>query len=528
MGARRTVQGLIAAAVTAALLAGVGGIVVAKQAIAATQTMWATTAVNIRAKATTASAVLAVLDRGKKITATGSSKNGWTPVKYSGKTAYIYSKYLKAQGATVSSGTTSTKASTMRTTTSLNVRTGPSTSYKVVGTLSKGTSVSLTGAKSGNWSQITYKGQKRWVAAGYLTSGSAITVKSTAVATCNMAVRSTSSSNYVRIATVKKGATLQLTGATRSGVTQVVWQGKARWVNSKCVKAYSASQPAKTSVSTKSTITRYTTANLNIRLNSLANSRVVAVAPKGTKLQLTGWIKNNRAQVIYNGGRYWAVLKYLSATKPTTTSTSSSSSSSSTTTSTSVRYTTATLNIRRGASTSAAIATVVARGTALKYTGVKKNWYAQILYNNKLLWVHAKYLTTKKPSTSTYSGGGSVGLSGLKASTKNVVNTVRSKFPLFVTFYGVRSDPLPDHPSGYAVDCMLPNYRSNNAYGWRAAKYLAANAKTLGIQYIIFDQKIWNISRSSEGWRSMADRGGDTANHKDHIHVTMKGLSIYS
>jgi hypothetical protein len=97
-----------------------------------------------------------------------------------------------------------------------------------------------------------------------------------------------------------------------------------------------------------------------------------------------------------------------------------------------------------------------------------------------------------------------------------------------VTFYGVRSDPLPDHPSGHAVDCMLPHYKTNNALGWTIAKYLRAHAKELNIQYIIFDQHIWNIKYDSLGWRAMADRGGDTANHKDHVHVTVKGLAIYN
>lgn len=485
--------------------------------------MSATTAVNIRSKATTSSAVLAVLYRGRQIQATGPSKNGWTPVSYRGRTAYVYSKYLKSLGAAVSSGTSTSSASTMRTTAYLNVRSGPSTGYRVVGVLSKGASVSLTGTRSGNWAQITFGGQRRWVAAGYLTSGSAVNVASTAVASCTMDVRSTSASRYTRVGTVQKGSSLQLTGAKASGVVQIVWQGKARWVNAGCVRPYSASQPAKSSSST-STVTRYTTANLNIRQTSTPSSRIMAVAPRGSALQLTGSVKNNMAQVLYNGGKYWASMSYLSTSRPG----SSSSSSSGTTT----KYTTANLNIRSSASLSARVVTVARKGTALQATGVTQNKFSQVIYNGAKVWAYSSYLTSTKPSTSSSSGvynsGGSVGLTTLKPATKNVVNLVRAQFPKIYTFYGVRKDPLPDHPSGYAVDIMLPSYRSNNAYGWSIARYLQANASKLGIQYIIFDQKIWNISRSSEGWRSMANRGSDTANHKDHVHVTMKGLSIYS
>ncbi len=50
---------------------------------------------------------------------------------------------------------------------------------------------------------------------------------------------------------------------------------------------------------------------------------------------------------------------------------------------------------------------------------------------------------------------------------------------------------------------------------------LKANARQLKIKYVIWDQRIWNIERDREGWRFMASRGSDTANHKDHVHVTL-------
>lgn len=451
-------QGLIVAGVTAVLLGGVGGVLLGTQAIAQTQTLTATTSVHIRSKASTSSTILGVLYQGQQIKSTGSSSNGWTPVTYNGKTAYVFSSYLKVAGTTVSSGTSTTPASTMRTTTTLNVRTGPSTSYTVVGQLPSGTAVSLTGTVSGNWAQITYNGQRRWVASGYLTASSAnLTVKSTGVTTSATSVRASASSSAKQVAIVKSGATLQLTGTKSGSFTQIVWQGSAAWILSSCVKDYSASQPPKTPTSPSSTVTRYTTADLNIRASASTSSKIVAVANLGMALQLTGTVKNNMAQVKYNGGLYWASLSYLSATKPNTSSSSGSST-----------------------------------------------------------------------SNGVWTGGDSEGVTQLLATTKAIVNLVHKTWPSMVTFYGVRSDPLPDHPTGHAVDCMLPHYKTNTALGWAIANYLRAHAKQLDIQYIIFDQHIWNIKYDSKGWRAMADRGGDTANHKDHVHVTVKGLAIYN
>ncbi|MEP7157788.1 MAG: SH3 domain-containing protein, partial [Chloroflexota bacterium] len=36
-----------------------------------------------------------------------------------------------------------------------------------------------------------------------------------------------------------------------------------------------------------------------------------------------------------------------------------------------------------------------------------------------------------------------------------------------------------------------------------------------------WSQRIWSVQRSSEGWRPMADRGSTTANHYDHVHVSV-------
>jgi hypothetical protein len=38
---------------------------------------------------------------------------------------------------------------------------------------------------------------------------------------------------------------------------------------------------------------------------------------------------------------------------------------------------------------------------------------------------------------------------------------------------------------------------------------------------VIWARRIWTVQRNSDGWRSMEDRGSATANHFDHVHVTV-------
>src|SRR5450759_4749465 len=74
-------RGLRAMGTAAALAVGLSGVglIVGPAAVADT-VMTATTAVNVRASASTSSAVIGVLPSGNNVTATGASTNGWTKV----------------------------------------------------------------------------------------------------------------------------------------------------------------------------------------------------------------------------------------------------------------------------------------------------------------------------------------------------------------------------------------------------------------------------------------------------------------
>lgn len=71
---------------------------------------------------------------------------------------------------------------------------------------------------------------------------------------------------------------------------------------------------------------------------------------------------------------------------------------------------------------------------------------------------------------------------------------------------------------------MIPDYTTtaSKTKASSFAAWLQTNAKALNISYIIYNQEIWNISRADEGWRPMEDRGDDTQNHHDHLHVSFK------
>jgi hypothetical protein len=80
------------------------------------------------------------------------------------------------------------------------------------------------------------------------------------------------------------------------------------------------------------------------------------------------------------------------------------------------------------------------------------------------------------------------------------------------TMYGVAGrGGASDHPSGKAVDFMV-----GRATGDALAACALANRDALGITYVIWRQRI----NYGSGWQAMEDRGGVTANHFDHVHIS--------
>lgn len=123
----------------------------------------------------------------------------------------------------------------------------------------------------------------------------------------------------------------------------------------------------------------------------------------------------------------------------------------------------------------------------------------------------------RPPTLSRVSG---VGTSGLTSNARLVLAGVTSEFPRISNVIGVRPDSLPDHPSGHAVDFMIPSPFSSSglSLGNAVVAFVQAHASQWNVKYVIYRQRIWF---PGSGWRSMSDRGSPTANHMDHVHVTV-------
>lgn len=219
------------------------------------------------------------------------------------------------------------------------------------------------------------------------------------------------------------------------------------------------------------------------------------------------------------------------------------------------KFATAPLNVRAEPSAKSPLLRVLDRAEKIGVTGETEGVWAEIVIGEKSRWVHKEYLADSKPepepetdengstdpaaeatpepeptpaaepdpaapapaglSTAPCASGSAVE-SGLSSNAVAVHRAVCGAFPQVTSYGGVRPGDSGEHGTGQALDIMI-----TGSVGDQIAEWVRANAAALGVSEVIWSQRIWTVQRSSEGWRYMEDRGSLTANHYDHVHVTV-------
>ncbi|POM25869.1 hypothetical protein BTM25_02520 [Actinomadura rubteroloni] len=118
----------------------------------------------------------------------------------------------------------------------------------------------------------------------------------------------------------------------------------------------------------------------------------------------------------------------------------------------------------------------------------------------------------------------SVGMGGVTPRMMHVKQVIDSEFGPFPTIGCTRPGDPQDHGTGRACDFMesgggsMPT-AARQQNGDQVAAYAISHASSLGIKYVIWRQRIYDMR--SPGWRAMENRGGITANHYDHVHISV-------
>lgn len=184
-------------------------------------------------------------------------------------------------------------------------------------------------------------------------------------------------------------------------------------------------------------------------------------------------------------------------------------------------YVTAALNVRTGPSQDHDVVAVLSYGSTVGVTGNTDGDWVQIVHDGKAAWVNGAYLSESEPgpeiSYAECPDGTSIE-SGLSPDAIRVYRAVCAKFPEVSSWGGLRGGG-GEHSSGHALDIMV----SSSSLGDAISAWVRENYKELGVSEVIWSRQIWTVQRADEGWRWMEDRGSATANHYDHVHVTVYG-----
>ena len=115
-------------------------------------------------------------------------------------------------------------------------------------------------------------------------------------------------------------------------------------------------------------------------------------------------------------------------------------------------------------------------------------------------------------------------MNGLTDYTKKMKVALAKKFGITsFSMFRAGDDDGTGHGynTGMSVDFMVP---VGSAKGDEFSEYITKNMKELGVYYVIWKQRFYmpqhNIYGPANTWNLMPDRGGVTANHYDHVHVS--------
>lgn len=272
------------------IAAGIG--FASNAADAAQTTMAATEYVHVRNAAGMNGTILGVLSPAESIPVTG-IKSGWYQVKYKDQTAYVYQEYLNFEGSKADGDVADGKETDMQATVNVHVRNAAGMNGKVLGVLSAGEKVQVTG-KTNGWYKVKYNGNPGFVYGHYLNFIGGESESQTAsgtemIATTAVNVRSAASNSGSVIGVLDKGEKITSTG-TENGWYVVNYNGKTGyvWNNFLAPGIQGADTAAAGKVLT-------TTANVNMRTNSSTSARVIKVVPKGAEVTVidyeNGWYR---------------------------------------------------------------------------------------------------------------------------------------------------------------------------------------------------------------------------------------------
>lgn len=298
---------------------------------------------------------------------------------------------------TVMPDVTASAATTAKTTDYLNLRKGPGTSYGVIFTMAKGSTVTVLDNSDDDWAKVkTSSGQQGWCSKEYLNiSSSGSSSQETAKTTDYLNLRKGAGTSYGVILTIAKGTTVTVLDNSNKDWAKVrTPSGQEGW----CSKEYLSFSGSSSSGSTSTTTTAKTTDYLNLRKGAGLSYSVIMTIAKGSTVTVLDNSNKDWAKVKTSSGvTGWCSKEYL-----TFSGSSSGGSGSGSTTTTTTAKTTDYLNLRKGAGLSYSVIITIPKGSTVTVLDNSNKDWAKVKTSTGLTgWCSKEYLTFSSTPTTT-------------------------------------------------------------------------------------------------------------------------------
>ncbi|WP_055329578.1 SH3 domain-containing protein [Paraclostridium sordellii] len=268
----------------------------------------AATSLNVRSGPSTGHGIIGSLKNNEKVEVISES-NGWSKIKYNGKEGYVSSTYLKDsnEGGTSKPDekpNVGTKIKVVAAT-SLNVRSGPSTGYGIIGSLKNNEKVEVT-SESNGWSKIKYNGKEGYVSSTYLKDSNEggtskpdekpnVETKIKVVTATSLNVRSGPSTGHGIIGSLKNNEKVEVISES-NGWSKLKYNGKEGYVSSTYLKDSNEGGAVTPPEQTKTKVV--TATSLNVRSGPSTGHGII------------GSLKNNEKVEVISESNGWSKIKY--------------------------------------------------------------------------------------------------------------------------------------------------------------------------------------------------------------------------
>ncbi|HFD2044006.1 TPA: SH3 domain-containing protein [Clostridium perfringens] len=394
---------------------------------------------NVRSGASTSSKVIGSLSGNSKVTIVG-EEGAFYKIEYKGSHGYVAKEYIKDitgsnnsnQGTTTTPEKPSTPESTQKTgivnvSSSLNVRSGASTSSKVIGSLSGNSKVTIVG-EEGAFYKIEYKGSHGYVAKEYIkdvtgsnnnsNQGTTTPEKpSTPEATKKTGIVNVSSSLNIRSGASTSSKVIgSLSGNSKVTIVgeegafyKIEYKGSHGYVAKEYIKDITGSNnnsnqgttttPEKPSTpqTTQKTGIVNVSSSLNVRSGASTNSKVIGSLSGNSKVTIVGE-EGAFYKIEYKGSHGYVAKEYIkditesnNNSNQGTTTTPEKPSTPENSKKTGVVTASKGLNVRKEANTSSQIVGILNSGESVEILGEENGFY-KITYKGQEAYASKNYI----------------------------------------------------------------------------------------------------------------------------------------